>query len=339
MAFIDSHLHRLVLVHDCLVVPGLGGFVCNRQPARFDEAANELVPPRRAIQFNERLLHNDGVLAHAVAVAEGMPYPEALQAVEQEAADLRQTLHHQRSITLSRVGRLFIGENGATQFLPEAELDRLLSGFGLQRIPLKPVARPTEEAPVLPIANPVRWPRIAAAIGIPLIAGGMWWMSASNEVDTLSLVPRLSEAPATTSYVPAPRTEVLPSLVESNGFSEVVGHEGEAVMRFDFEADRLSPDGVRIWVGNEPVAEEENASPALSWETSAFALVAGAFTQAANAQGHAADLAETGLQPEIHRIGTLHFVTVGLFTAEGDARAALSHVRGAGHEAVWMKRL
>ena len=56
-----------------MVIPGLGGFVSNDRPARFDAAAQELIPPRRAIQFNERLLHNDGDLAHAVAVAEGIP--------------------------------------------------------------------------------------------------------------------------------------------------------------------------------------------------------------------------------------------------------------------------
>ncbi len=340
MAFIDSHLHRLVLVHDCLVIPGLGGFVCNQQPARFDEAANELVPPRRAIQFNERLLHNDGVLAHAVAVAEGMPYAAALQAVEEEAAQLRQTLHHQRSISLPHVGRLFIGENGATQFMAEAELERLLSGFGLQRIPLKPVVRPVEETPVVAISTPVRWPRIAAAIGLPLIAGGMWWMSATGEVDALSLVPRWDRPAATTAYAPAAPIELLPALADRQGYEAVMDHEGEAVLRFDFEADDLSPEGVRIWVGDahaEPATPEP--APALTWDASAFALVAGAFSQEANAQGHAAQLATSGLQPEIHRIGALHFVTVGLFTVEGDARAALAHVRSVGHEAVWMKRL
>lgn len=342
-AFIDSHLHRLVLVHDCLVIPGLGGFVCNQQPARFDEAANEMVPPRRAIQFNERLLHNDGVLAHAVAVAEGMPYAEALQAVEEEAAKLRQILHHQRSITLPRVGRLFIGENGATQFMAEAELERLLSGFGLQRIPLKPVVRRTEETPVIPIASPVRWPRIAAAIGLPLIAGGMWWMSATGEVDALSLVPHWGRYEAKASYAPAAPLELLPAVAEDRGYAAVTEHEGEALLRFDFEADELAPDGVRIWVGEsapEHVASEPlESAPALTLDASAFALVAGAFSQESNAQGHAAHLGSAGLQPEIHRIGTLHFVTVGLFTVEGDARAALGHVRAAGHEAVWMKRL
>lgn len=342
MAFIESHLHRLVLDHDCLVIPGLGGFVCNEQPARFDAAANELVPPRRAIQFNERLLHNDGVLAHAVSVAEGMPYAEALQAVEEEAAQLRATLHRQRSVVLQRFGRLFIGENGATQFMAEAELERLLDGFGLQRIPLKPLVRKeAQEVPVIPLPHSTRWPRIAAAIGIPLVAGSMWWMSNAEEVDALSLLPKWGAPAVAAAYAPMPVVALPEAALTESGYAAVLELEGEALVRFDFTAGQPSPDGVRIWVGAEAnsAAEVEATPAAVTMATSAFALVAGAFSKESNAQGHAADLAQTGLQPEIHRLGSLHFVTVGLFQREGDARAALSAIRGAGHDAVWLKQL
>lgn len=335
MAFIESHLPRLILEHDCLVIPGLGGFVCNDRPARFDEAAQELVPPRRAIQFNERLLHNDGVLAHAVSVAENMSYPEALAAVEQEAGALREVLNRQRSVNLAHVGRLFIAANGATQFMAEAELERLLDGFGLQRIPLKPIVRETKEEPlVLPISTPVRWPRIAAAIAVPLLAGSVWWFSGSTEISALSLLPdwRMRSTPA--AYAPQSLAPLV--AVDARSDYDAVMASSESV-RFDFSEGRLDDAGLRIAAVEEP--EVPALEPALDLASAGFALVAGAFSQGANAHGYAAALNGAGLQAEIHQQGALHFVTVGLFLVEGDARTALQAVRDAGHEAVWMKRL
>ncbi len=339
MAFIESHLPRLILEHDCLVIPGLGGFVCNDRPARFDESAQELVPPRRAIQFNERLLHNDGELAHAVSVAERLAYPEALAAVENDAAALREVLQRQRSVNLPHVGRLFIAANGATQFMAEAELERLLDGFGLQRIPLKPIVRETEEDPVvLPISTPTRWPRIAAAIAVPLLAGGMWWFSGSTEVSTLSFLPDWGLRPTPSAYAPSSVTPLAP-VNEDSEYDAVM--ESEEAVRFDFAEGRVDGAGLRISAVEVEVPEVEapEEAAALSMASAGYALVAGAFSQEVNAQGYARTLNHAGLQAEIHRHGALHFVTVGLFVDEGDARAALDAVRLAGHEAVWMKRL
>lgn len=339
MAFIESHLPRLILEHDCLVIPGLGGFVCNDRPARFDEAAQELVPPRRAIQFNERLLHNDGVLAHAVAIAERLAYPEALAAVEQEAAAMREVLQRQRSVNLPHVGRLFIAASGATQFMAEAELERLLDGFGLQRIPLKPIVREAKEDPVvLPMATPVRWPRIAAAIAVPLLAGSVWWFSGSNDVSALSILPEWGLRSAPAAYAPKSVAPLAPLNVVSD-YGEVM--QMKESVRFDFAEGRLDPAGLRIAAVEKEVLEAAvpEFEAELNMASAAFALVAGAFAQERNAQSHVASLSEVGLQADIHRQGSLHFVTVGLFAEEDDARSALEAVRASGHEAVWMKRL
>ena len=330
MSFIASHLHRLVLDHDCLVIPGLGGFVSNDRPARFDAAAQELIPPRRAIQFNERLLHNDGVLAHAVAVAEGIPYAEALAAVEREAEGLRGVLQRQRSVQLPHLGRLFIGANGATQFMAEAELERLLDGFGLQRIPLKPLVRKEEEAAVLPISTSVRWPRIAAAIALPLLAGGLWWHSGTLDSAALSFAPGWSGRSVPAAYVPVADAVLPASLVLDSEFDAVLSGVGR--VRFDFSTGRIASDGITI---GEPAVSTE----VKSMEAAAFALVAGAFSKEDNAHRHAHTLVAEGLQPEIHAMGGLHFVVVGLFGAEGDARQALQAVHATGRDAVWMKRL
>ena len=75
MNLLDHHLHRLFLDHDCIVVPGLGGFVCNRKPAKYDDSRQELIPPSRSILFNERIVHHDGelrkMLGHGLTFGDG----------------------------------------------------------------------------------------------------------------------------------------------------------------------------------------------------------------------------------------------------------------------------
>ena len=68
--------------HDCVMLPGLGGFVCNPRSARYDEAKRQIVPPSRDVLFNPRLTTNDGVVANELMAKHGLAYGEALKAVE-----------------------------------------------------------------------------------------------------------------------------------------------------------------------------------------------------------------------------------------------------------------
>ena len=68
--------------HDCVMLPGLGGFVCNPRSAWYDEAQQQIVPPSRDVLFNPRLTTNDGLVAGELMAKHGVAYPEAIQAVD-----------------------------------------------------------------------------------------------------------------------------------------------------------------------------------------------------------------------------------------------------------------
>ena len=68
--------------HDCVMLPGLGGFVCNPRSAWYDEAKRQIVPPSRDVLFNPRLTTNDGLVANELMAKHGITYREALKAVE-----------------------------------------------------------------------------------------------------------------------------------------------------------------------------------------------------------------------------------------------------------------
>lgn len=348
--FISHQLHRLLPDHDCVVIPGLGGFVCNDRPARYDAARQELIPPAKDMLFNERLIHNDGVLAHELSAASGLTYAEALDLIESESAWMRAALRAGGTVTLSHVGRLFRPTpTEAVVFTPDAELERLFRSFGLQRIPLRPLVAAAPAAPEIPAAEPTKpqpsisapvhpmWRRIAAALAVPVVAASAWW-GVSQDAELLNFVPEIGWSSEAASFIPrfAEEGVFVPEPVETadvNRFATLLGSIGESSrLRYDFIGDRPEPNGTLITTAD-PVPVSVPVQPK-------FLLVAGAFSIPVNAEKLAADARAEGLPGEVRRAANgLDLVTVGAFVSETAAREALKSVRASGKFQIWMKRL
>ncbi len=59
---ITQLISELLYRHDCVIVPGFGGFVSRSHSAGFNKGNNLLFPPAKHILFNRNLIHNDGLL-------------------------------------------------------------------------------------------------------------------------------------------------------------------------------------------------------------------------------------------------------------------------------------
>ena len=129
-------LPGMFLDYDCVIIPELGGFVCNERTAWYDEDKEEMVPPSRDVLFNPNLVYNDGLLAQEIMRAKGMDYTEAMKLVASEASDMIEALKSGKPIEIPRLGRLYTSDDGLVRFLPDAELVRMLGSFGHARIPL-----------------------------------------------------------------------------------------------------------------------------------------------------------------------------------------------------------
>ena len=134
--FTRNLLPGMFLDYDCVIIPGLGGFVCNGRSAWYDEENEEMVPPSRDVIFNPNLIHNDGLLAQEIMRARDLSYSEAMKHVEEEASFMVRQLTEGKPVEIARLGRLYSGDDGVTRFLPDSELVRVLSSFGHARIPL-----------------------------------------------------------------------------------------------------------------------------------------------------------------------------------------------------------
>ena len=84
MIGLERHIETLLLTNDCVIVPGLGGFVANHREARFDNNDNMFIPPYRTLGFNPKLSVNDSLLAQSYTETYDISYPEACNRIENE---------------------------------------------------------------------------------------------------------------------------------------------------------------------------------------------------------------------------------------------------------------
>lgn len=359
MRFIALQLRRLFLDHDCVVVPGLGGFVFHLVPARYDADARVLIPPGREVVFNPRLIHNDGVLAHALAVGMGWPYADALSVIEQEAAQMRSALAAGGVVVLPEVGRLY-REAGSVRFVADPALERDLRSFGLQRIPLLPLVLPAAvveaegegvETPVVPFRRHLL--RAAAVLAVPLSVGAALWLGTGAAGDRFGFASPPSVASANylprfaveALALPAPATEPVYEAAWANDPAEI---------RFHFRTEQLSERGVRI-VGqadafegavlaeaelptSEPV-EAVPEVPAVAADAS-FEVVVGAFALPANAARLAGRLVAEGRDAWTDVRGDgMTLVVWGGYGDAGEAEAARAAAAAAGFNGAWVRRM
>lgn len=115
---IDRHIEILLLSNDCVIVPGLGGFMAHHVDARKDERDGSILPPMRAIGFNPKLNLNDSLLAQSYVEAYDLSYPDAVKRIEDEVRELWQHLEKKGRFELNDIGIISINDEGNLEFEP-----------------------------------------------------------------------------------------------------------------------------------------------------------------------------------------------------------------------------
>lgn len=144
MIEIDRHIEILLLSNDCVIVPGLGGFMAHHVEARYDEEEQRYLPPLRTLGFNPLLKLNDSLLAQSYIEAYDISYPEATRRIEEEVDELKQHLCNEGEYELKGIGTLRINDEGNYIFEP-CEAGILTPDlYGLHPFEIKRLAADTE---------------------------------------------------------------------------------------------------------------------------------------------------------------------------------------------------
>ena len=118
-----QHIESLIIKHECVIVPGLGGFLTYRDSAVVRN--NRLYAPTQRIRFNSLLTHHDGLLAEAYMQDRHISYTEALEAIKSDVEQITSSLKTGNTFLFGRIGALSLVDDNITlrdndcKFLPE----------------------------------------------------------------------------------------------------------------------------------------------------------------------------------------------------------------------------
>ena len=136
MIELSKHIEVLLLENDCVIVPGLGGFIAHKRQAAYTIQKGEFMPPLRTIGFNPQLIMNDGLLVQSYMQAFNTDFPDATRRIEKTVAEIKDQLYQQGQVTLHNVGTIYYNMNGGYAFEPAAASFFTPSLYGLESFTL-----------------------------------------------------------------------------------------------------------------------------------------------------------------------------------------------------------
>ncbi len=292
---IVAYIRELLFNHDCVIVPGFGGFIGNYTPARIDKKSGTFYPPVKQISFNRNLNHNDGLLVGRISGSSGMNYGDARNLVEEFAGDLRRKIEKGEKVVFDHIGSFVNNPEGNIQFEPDRSSNYYLDSYGLESFQMLPLEGYDVRTSILRKINKDPERRVSvrkilwrAAIIIPLLS-------------VLIIVPL--------------KTDLFKTRVEATNLNPLVSAEFEQNKKAvdeGLKAEQGKPGEMVSTVTEEPagtkgvepeVAKPEVAKPELVQPEAAidnvYILITGSFKSQDNALTQVDALKSEGFTPEI----------------------------------------
>jgi nucleoid DNA-binding protein len=270
---ITAFIRELLFSHDCVIVPGFGGFIGNYNPARIDKSTSTFYPPVKQISFNRNLNHNDGLLVGKISESAKINYGDARNLVEEYVASLKKKLEKGEKIVFDNIGSFINNQEGNTQFEPDTSVNYHLDSFGLESFHFQPlegydvrnrITRHIDKDPAKRASmRKVLW---RAAVIIPLLA-------------VIVAVPF--------------KTNIFKSRVEATSLNPLASAE--------FENNKSAVDEKVAAVKELPEQGSTNPEvviPAIN-STDIYCIITGSFRSRENAETQAGMLKNAGFTPEI----------------------------------------
>lgn len=140
MKELSRHIEVLLLENDCVIVPGLGGFIAHNKAAEFKGSANIFCPPLRTIGFNPQLTINDGLLAQSYMQSYDTDFPDASRKIESVVSQIKDSLYKNGQAELDNIGTLYYTMAGTYGFEPYGNAFFSPSLYGLGSFSISPLS-------------------------------------------------------------------------------------------------------------------------------------------------------------------------------------------------------
>lgn len=207
---IAEHVEYLLRVHDCVVVPGFGAFLCNYEAAHFDERRRDVIlPPARHLAFNRMIADSDGLLAWSVSKRDGVSFEEASVRVGELVDALWHELEVFGEAAFGRLGTFYRSNSGVIEFeaAPLPSVNGVL--YGLRALALLPVMvddaqivetyadEPGNRAVILPVGMKLRAYATGVVASLAVVVTAVLLMVSPIRIDKEMRQAALAPVPKT----------------------------------------------------------------------------------------------------------------------------------------------
>lgn len=335
----DHHIYSLLLDHDCVIIPSLGGFIASRDQAYVDAVRQSAIPPRRKLAFNVYLKQNDGLLAQRLVETEHVSYPEALQEIEAYVSKCMDELGKGQRISIQKVGQLSFDSSKNIQFEPDQQSVLLPEAFGLGSIPVHAldsisVSSPEKKKRLRPSVRPTAKDgqrKERSLVGAIAIAGAVLWFSFNVYLVSRDRFNKASLNPLDSMI---PETEQAPLIPPPPSTVRVETVYVAATAPIDQDSLTVKKDSTAVAI-EQPKKETLPVKP-----EDAFYLIAGVFKSHENADRLTSELRSSGF-PDAAVIDTNNnrfYVCYGHYSSRNAAQEMVSTLRSQSRESWIYKR-
>lgn len=271
---VTAFIRELLFGHDCVIVPGFGGFIGNYTPARIDKNSGTFYPPVKQISFNRNLNNNDGLLIGKVSESCKINYGDSKNIVEEFVSELRRRLSKGEKVVMDSIGSFYLNQEGNIQFEPDKDSNYLLDSYGLTSFNCLPVEGYDVRSRVVKYKekDPIKQRALRRAL----------WRAAV-------IIPLVSAI-----VFASVKTDFFRGMIQQTSMNPLAKAEFENIS----EETNMSQPAVPVIIPA-PVAEPETGVNSQLQETQIYRLVAGSFKFRDNAMVMVQNLSEKGYDPQI----------------------------------------
>ena len=351
---LDKYIRELLLQHDCVILPGLGGFVANYKPAEFDPSQKTVLPPSRQILFNPNLVHNDGLLFAHISKETDYGYKEVQAMAEVYFKTIKYEVGKGLKFTIEDLGYFFFNKARKIEFAQESTDNLLLASYGLSYLNYnvfdRSLGRSAKIYQAVDDTNPIvrqrkirRWIYTGAAAcllaSMILIPVKMGYLNLSsfdlNPVDSFRKEQVVQEMvispPATNTQLAEPET----SSAELEAGSAEAGTAKPEALSPEPEAEAA--------IIKATAAGSDDETPAKEYFTpqTNFHIIVGSFKDLGNAQQLKQKMAGDGYEAEIFSgANSFYRVSAKHYPLKADAVSALASIRNQeAYKSAWILSL
>jgi nucleoid DNA-binding protein len=304
---IGKYIKELLILHDCVILPGLGGFVANYRSAEINEMLKIISPPSKSILFNRNIYYNDGLLIGHICVKTGMGYKDVEIQVQGYIEKILKTTGSGTKFTIDELGFFFNDKEKKLQFQAEPGMNFLIESYSLHDVHFRELFSQAEK--------PVK--------------SQSYFSQEDRSVRRRKTVRVLVYTGIAASLLAA--VILIPVRTGFLNYSDLRLFRSKG----DLSTDKLPEKEITI---TETIQKAAPATYKIEIKPAEFHIIAGSFREFGNARMLMKKLEDQGLNVHILSSGSEYFrVSAGSYPNQEDASLALSAIRELpGMDSAWL---